>query len=170
MQPCSGIWQTVSLESVPSTEHVTNVDIRAEADGSVNATIATSNGDSQTPVTLQFHDPKNNRRIVYTTLGKANRPFQFKVKRPQLWSPESPNLYDITVKVGRDEVKSYTGFRTVEHKTIKGVPRFVLNGKPVFQFGPLDQGYWPDGLYTPPSYDAMVFDLKYIKNLGMNTR
>ncbi|KAI0808013.1 glycoside hydrolase superfamily [Fomes fomentarius] len=142
--PCSGIWQTVSLESVPAAEHVTNVDIRSSADGS---------GESKTPLTLEFHDPKDNRRVIFRTRGSPNKPFQFKFPSPQ---------------VGRDVVHTYTGFRTVERKEIDGVQRFVLNGKPVFQFGPLDQGYWPDGLHSPPSYEAMVYDLKYLKNLGVN--
>lgn len=134
----------------------------------MNATISTSSEQSKTPVTLEFLDPKDNRRVVFRTRGSPNKPFQFKFPSPQVWSPDTPNLYNITVKVGRDVVHTYTGFRTVERKEINGVQRFVLNGKPIFQFGPLDQGYWPDGLHSPPSYEALVFDLKYLKNLGIN--
>lgn len=134
----------------------------------MNTTISTSSEQSKTPVTLEFLDPKDNRRVVFRTRGIPNKPFQFKFPSPQVWSPDTPNLYNITVKVGRDVVHTYTGFRTVERKEINGVQRFVLNGKPIFQFGPLDQGYWPDGLHSPPSYEALVFDLKYLKNLGIN--
>ncbi|KZV84908.1 glycoside hydrolase family 2 protein [Exidia glandulosa HHB12029] len=166
--PCSGIWQTVSIESVPKGEYVTAIQLRAAADGKVNATISTSTPDSSSSVTVKFLQP-NGTDVIYTTQGKANQPFQFSVDfQPELWSPASPNLYNFTVEVGSDVAQSYTGFRTVERKEIDGVQRFVLNGKPIFQFGPLDQGYWPDGLHSPPSYEAMVFDIKYLKDLGMN--
>ncbi|TRM57270.1 glycoside hydrolase family 2 protein [Schizophyllum amplum] len=167
--PCSGIWQTVSIEAVPSTEYITNIDLRAAADGSVNATISTSNNGSSTPVEITFIDPIDGSQTFFSTSGTANTPFSFKVDpAPATWSPESPTLYNVTVAVGDDVAQTYTGFRTVERATVAGVPRFVLNGNPVFQFGPLDQGYWPDGLHSPPSYEAMVFDLQYLKNLGMN--
>ncbi|KAL1713168.1 glycoside hydrolase family 2 protein [Schizophyllum commune] len=167
--PCSGIWQTVSIEAVPSTEYITNVDLRASADGSVNATISTSNNGSSSSVELAFIDPADGSKTFFTTNGTANTPFSFKVDpAPEAWSPDSPTLYNVTVTVGDDVVQSYTGFRTVERTEIDGVPRLVLNGHPVFQFGPLDQGYWPDGLHSPPSYEAMVYDLQYLKNLGMN--
>ncbi|EJD41515.1 glycoside hydrolase family 2 protein [Auricularia subglabra TFB-10046 SS5] len=166
--PCTGIWQTVSIESVPKGEYVTDIQLRAFADGTVNTTIATSKADSGSTVTVKFHQ-QNGTDVIYTTTGKANTPFQFKVDfELELWSPDAPNLYNITVEVDKDVAQTYTGFRTVERKVVDGVTRFVLNGRPTFQFGPLDQGYWPDGLHTPPSYEAMVFDIKYLKNLGMN--
>jgi beta-galactosidase/beta-glucuronidase len=67
-----------------------------------------------------------------------------------------------------DEVKSYTGFRTISTGVVNGIKRPLLNGEFVFLFGPLDQGYWPDGLYTPPTHEGMVYDLQLIKKLGMN--
>ena len=70
--------------------------------------------------------------------------------------------------MGDDTVKSYTGFRTISSAVVKGVQRPLLNGKFVFQFGTLDQGYWPDGIYLPPTLDAMVYDLHLLKSLGMN--
>ncbi|KAI0748758.1 glycoside hydrolase family 2 protein [Daedaleopsis nitida] len=167
--PCSGIWQTVSLESVPASEHITDIDIRAGADGSLNATIATSKDKSKAPVKISILDPADNSKVLFATNGTANAPFSFKVDpAPQVWSPDTPNLYNVTVSVGHDVAHTYTGFRTIERKDVNGVQRFVLNGKPIFQFGPLDQGFWPDGLHSPPSYEAMVYDLKYLKNLGMN--
>ncbi|EEB92252.1 hypothetical protein MPER_09268, partial [Moniliophthora perniciosa FA553] len=142
--PCSGIWQTVSLESVPSSEYITSLKLRAFAD--------------------------DNSQILFTANGTSNTPWVFTAQIPELqhWSPDSPNLYNITITLGEDVISTYTGFRTIEKKEVNGVQRFVLNGSPVFQFGPLDQGYWPDGLHSPPSYDAMVWDLEYIKGLGMN--
>lgn len=70
--------------------------------------------------------------------------------------------------MGEDEISSYTGFRTISKGMVKGVQRPLVNGEFVFLFGTLDQGYWPDGLYTPPTLDAMVYDLKMLKSLGFN--
>ncbi|KAJ8077933.1 hypothetical protein PM082_000133 [Marasmius tenuissimus] len=168
--PCSGIWQTVSLESVPSSEHITSIQLRAGADGAVNTTITTSTNSSTSPVALSFLDPADNSKVLFTHNGTLGEPITFSADIPELktWSPDSPNLYNISVTVGSDTAFTYTGFRTVERKEVNGIQRFVLNSKPVFQFGPLDQGYWPDGLHSPPSYDAMVFDLKYLKEVGFN--
>lgn len=99
---------------------------------------------------------------------KPNEQFNFTVPSPRLWSPGLPNLYNITVKMGSDLVSSYTGFRTVSSARVNGVQRPLLNGQFVFQFGTLDQGYWPDGIYLPPTLEAMEFDLRLLKDLGMN--
>lgn len=86
-----------------------------------------------------------------------------------MWWPESPTLYNLTVTLGdSDRVSSYTGFRTVSKGEVEGVTRHLLNGEFVFQFGTLDQGYWPDGLHTPPNREAMEYDLKLLKDLGFN--
>jgi beta-galactosidase/beta-glucuronidase len=147
-QPCSGIWQTVSIESVPSTEYITDISFRASANGGVNTTITTSTN-SSSEVTIHVLDPSDNSKTIFTTTGTANSPFSFTVyPAPKTWSPDAPNLYNLTITVGDDIVQSYTGFRTVERKEVDGVQRFVLNGEPLFQFGPLDQGYWPDGLHS----------------------
>lgn len=70
--------------------------------------------------------------------------------------------------MGKDKITSYTGFRTIAKGEVNGVVRPVLNGESIFMFGTLDQGYWPDGLYTPPNREAMVFDLETLKSLGFN--
>lgn len=77
-------------------------------------------------------------------------------------------MYNLTVTLGKDKVSSYTGFRTVGRGTINGIERPLLNGEFTFVFGTLDQGYWPDGLHTPPTREAMVYDLKVLKDLGFN--
>lgn len=100
--------------------------------------------------------------------GKADQPVVFKVSDVKLWSPDSPNLYNVTVRLGDDEVHSYTGFRTFSKGKIDGVLRPLLNGEFIFMFGTLDQGYWPDGIYTPPNREAMVYDLELLKGLGFN--
>jgi beta-galactosidase/beta-glucuronidase len=157
------------LEAVSKAEHVTNIELQASADGFVNTTISTSQANSASAVKISVLDPRDNSKTIFTSEGKANTPFTFTVKpKPKSWSPDTPQLYNLTVQVGDDVVQSYTGFRTVERKAVNGVQRVLLNGKPLYQFGPLDQGYWPDGLHSPPSYEAMTFDLKYLKDLGMN--
>ena len=70
--------------------------------------------------------------------------------------------------MGKDKITSYTGFRTIAKGKVNGVVRPVLNGESIFMFGTLDQGYWPDGLYTPPNREAMVYDLETLKSLGFN--
>ncbi|KAI1270414.1 glycoside hydrolase family 2 protein [Xylariaceae sp. FL1019] len=161
---CSGIWQSVWLESVP-TEHVTQLDVAAGMDGKVNVTVNTNKG-SKEAVTVTVTDEHGTK--VGRGSGKANKPFTFKVNSPDLWSPESPTLYNLTVTAGDDTVESYTGFRTISSGVVDGVQRPLLNDEFFFHFGTLDQGFWPDGIYTPPNYEAMVFDLKQLKDLGFN--
>lgn len=85
------------------------------------------------------------------------------------WSPEDPFLYDVHIKMGNDSVESYFAMRKIEMKNDKnGIPRIFLNNKPYFQKGVLDQGYWPDGLYTPPCDEAMIYDIQKMKDLGFN--
>ena len=99
-----------------------------------------------------------------------------KVPEAKLWSPETPFLYDLRVGVsgmhqanGSDAVESYFGMRKIAvGKDDKGVTRLFLNGKPYFQVGPLDQGFWPDGLYTAPTDAALKYDIEMTKKLGFN--
>lgn len=106
--------------------------------------------------------------IKATAEGKAGSTIQFTVDSPKLWSPDSPTLYNMTVRLGNDTVQSYLGFRTISKGEVDGVQRPLLNGEWIFQFGTLDQGFWPDGIYTPPSVEAMVFDLLTLKKIGYN--
>lgn len=106
--------------------------------------------------------------IVKQAFGLSNQQSTFQVGNPKLWSPSSPNLYDVLVTFGNDTVKSYMGFRTIEFGVVKGAKRPLLNGEFVFQMGVLDQGYWPDGIYTPPTKEAMVFDIVMAKEAGFN--
>lgn len=107
-------------------------------------------------------------KSVASHKGLSNQPFHFTVSSPKLWSPDSPNLYNITVTLGKEKIQSYTGFRTVSKGTVDGVVRPLLNGEFIFWFGTLDQGFWPDGIYTPPNREAMVYDIQMLKNLGFN--
>jgi hypothetical protein len=163
--PCTGIWQPVWLEAVPTT-HITQLDVAAGADGGVNVTVRTSAPDSVEPVTISVIDSEGIE--VATHEGVSNENFAFVVEQPNLWSPLSPTLYNLTVSLGEDEVASYTGFRTISVGEVGGVKRPLLNGEFVFQFGTLDQGWWPDGLMTPPNREAMVYDIEVLKRLGLN--
>lgn len=132
----------------------------------VNITAISAGGES-TPVDVTVLDGGSDKQIA-SHKGTSDQPFSFKVESPKLWSPDSPTLYNISVKMGADEVKSYTGFRTISKGTVNGVLRPLINGEFTFVFGTLDQGYWPDGIYTPPNREAMVYDLHFLKSLGFN--
>ncbi len=107
-------------------------------------------------------------------IPKGNTQASLAVNDPKLWSPESPFLYDLKVSVVRkgkivDEVKSYFAMRKISIKPdSKGIQRMMLNNKFVFQYGPLDQGWWPDGLYTAPTDEALKFDIEKTKEMGFN--
>lgn len=130
----------------------------------VTVTVHSATGESS-PVTVTVFDGE---KEVASHKDNSDKQFTFQVSKPKLWSPESPTLYNVTVTLGDDEVHSYTGFRTISKGKVGGIVRPMLNGEFTFMFGTLDQGYWPDGLYTPPNLEAMVYDLKLLKELGFN--
>jgi hypothetical protein len=106
--------------------------------------------------------------------GKVGEPIELSLPDPILWSPDRPHLYELQVELVDgdkvvDKVESYFGMRKIEvKKDADGVNRLWLNNKVVFQYGPLDQGWWPDGLYTAPTDDALKYDIEMTKNFGMN--
>jgi hypothetical protein len=111
---------------------------------------------------------------VATSEGSAGTPITVRIPQPRLWAPKNAFLYDLTITLLRganavDEVKSYVGLRKISiGRDESGVARLLLNNRPVFQFGFLDQGFWPDGLHTPPSDDAIRFDIASTLGFGMN--
>lgn len=133
----------------------------------MNVTVHSSTNAS-TPYEITINGEGSNI-IKGQATGTSGAPFTFIVDSPKLWTPNAPNLYNITIILGKDTVQSYTGFRTISRGVIDGIQRPLLNGEFIFPFGTLDQGYWPDGIYTPPSVEAMVFDLKVLKQNGYNT-
>lgn len=157
--PTSGIWQTVWMEVIPA-DHIGSLTITPDIDKSlVNITV---NSSSVKPVSITIEGK--------TTIGKSNTPIAIPIKNPQLWSPLSPNLYDFTVSLGSDKVSSYFGMRKISvGKDSKGIERIMLNNKPYFNLGTLDQGFWPEGLYTAPTDEALAWDIKAIKAMGFNT-
>ncbi|KAK3330737.1 glycoside hydrolase superfamily [Apodospora peruviana] len=162
--PCSGIWQSVWLESVPDN-HITKLDITADMDGNVNVMVHNARNET---VPVQVSLVAHNGAELVTHQASAHKEFSFHAPSAKLWTPGTPNLYNISVTMGYDTVRSYTGFRSISSGVVNGIQRPLLNGEFVFQFGTLDQGYWPDGIYLPPTLEAMVYDLKVLKDLGMN--
>ena len=151
--PVSGIWQTVWMESVPE-KYIRGVKLQP----SMDSVIITIDGDG--PFTVEC-DGKRYR-------PKSNR-FRIRPEDPKLWTPENPHLYPVVVRNCDDAVETYFALRTIGAKTIDGIPRLCLNGKPYFFHGLLDQGYWPDGLFLPGSPEGYSWDVKTMKTLGFNT-
>lgn len=162
----SGIWQTVWLEEVPENyiEHIKITPVLKS--GTVLLEIAAKNPESA-QITVFEHEEAVAKDVT-DEHGKAV--LKFDAQYPvHPWSPDDPFLYDVKITLGEDEITSYFAMREFavlpdEH----GVMRLVLNGKPLFHSGVLDQGYWPDGLYTAPSDDAMIHDITAMKRLGFN--
>ena len=151
--PVSGIWQTVWLESVPEN-YIENLDIRVDLLQAVISITPALDG----KVFCEGREyPLVGGKAVITP------------EDPRLWSPEDPYLYDFTIETETDRVESYFALRTIEAKTVNGIPRLCLNGKPYFFHGLLDQGYWPDGIYTPAKPECYARDILEMKKLGFNT-
>jgi hypothetical protein len=159
--PTSGIWQTVWLEPVPKA-HIEALRIVPNVDaGCVHVTVA---GEGTAEVVAL-----EGGREVGRGKGPAGTAIKVPVRKAKLWSPDSPHLYDLRVKCGSDEVASYFGMRKIAiAKDEAGINRLMLNGKFILQVGPLDQGFWPDGIYTAPTDEALKFDIEITKKLGMN--
>lgn len=167
--PSSGIWQTVWVEGV-STSYINGLDIVPDVDNS-SVKIKISGTDALScQAVIRIYDKGT---LVAEQTGKVFQTIELKIDQPKLWSPDSPFLYDVEIELRTndkvaDKVKSYFGMRKISMGNIDGKACFMLNNEPIFQFGPLDQGYWPEGLYTAPSDDALIFDIEQTKALGFN--
>jgi beta-galactosidase/beta-glucuronidase len=168
--PVTGIWQTVWLEAVPQT-YIESLRIIPDMDAhlvSVNAIIKNPMPGDQ--LRIAAFDGAN--KVAEET--SQSQGIKLKIFNPKLWSPNHPFLYDLKVALLRkgkvvDEVKSYFGMRKISMQPdLRGVQRMALNNEFVFQFGPLDQGWWPDGLYTAPTDEALRFDIEKTKEMGFN--
>jgi len=156
--PQSGIWQTVWLERVPKRRieslRITPLYDRAEAEIVVSTNC---NGAGE----MLF----GGKSIPFTD----GKPVRLDLAGFTPWSPEQPKLYDVSFTMERDSVESYFAMRKCSvEQDAAGIPRLFLNNEPYFQSGVLDQGYWPDGLYTAPSDEAMVYDISLMKSMGFN--
>ncbi|MGY5117353.1 PA14 domain-containing protein [Streptomyces sp. 900105755] len=161
--PTSGIWQTVWMEPV-AADHVDQLKLTPDVDAGT-LTVEPQGVRDGLPVTATAYEGK---RKVATVTGRSGTPLTLRLHNPRLWSPDDPFLYDLKVTVGADRVGSYFGMRSVRVEKVNGVPRTLLNGKPVFMMATLDQGFWPDGLYTAPTDEALAYDLKMHKSMGFN--
>ena len=171
----SGIWQTVWLETVPET-HIADYAVTPDIDaGTVTFTLDVA---GLSYADAGFFGPNKGSleildgdRCVACAKFLPGKPVTLEMPKGfGLWSPESPKLYTFKASFGDDAITGYFGMRKFEkRKDDKGVLRFFLNNKPYFVLGTLDQGWWPDGLLTPPSEEAMAFDIQTLKDCGFNT-
>ncbi|MBN9385259.1 MAG: glycoside hydrolase family 2 [Chitinophagaceae bacterium] len=165
---CSGIWQTVWLEPV-NKNHIESIRLLPDLANSRCRLLVTSAGAGK--VTAAAFD---GNKVISQASSSGNTYFYLPIKTPKLWSPDDPFLYDLTIRLEdangavTDEVKSYFGMRDIKLGKVNGVTRPLINGKFIMQLGLLDQGYWPDGVLTAPTEEALKFDLQFTKNAGYN--
>jgi beta-galactosidase/beta-glucuronidase len=170
--PVTGIWQTVWLEPVPET-YIENLRITPDIDKNILVVEAITN--QCTPTSRVEVKVKEGSSVVATGHSINNLPVEVPMPdNAKLWSPDSPHLYDLEVILWNgnkqlDKVDSYAAMRKFSTKRDdKGIVRLQLNNKDLFHFGPLDQGWWPDGLYTAPCDEALEYDIIKTKELGFN--
>ena len=169
--PVSGIWQTVWLEPVPAN-YISGVKTTPDLDRKLfEVEAAVEHAAAGDVVEVRLFDGGEQ---VASGRVLAGGTAELAVAEPKLWSPSSPFLYDMEVALVRngktlDKVRSYTAMRKFSTgRDADDIVRLELNGEPLFQFGPLDQGWWPDGLYTAPTDEALLFDIVKTKELGYN--
>ncbi len=161
----TGIWQTVWLEPVP-TVRIAGLVITPDVDSSRVALKVTATGDADDAVV--HAEALSQGRVVASTSGRVGT-LVLHLPHPHLWSPRDPFLYDLRLTLGRDSVTSYFGMRKIAvEPDSDGVLRLFLNNHPLFEFGPLDQGWWPGGLYTAPTDAAIRSDIETMRRLGFN--
>jgi hypothetical protein len=173
----SGIWQTVWLEPVTPV-YIDSLQITPDIDANVLRLKVNAGGNTQTGQYTIKAIASENGNEVGTAQAAANTEFEIPIPNPHLWSPDDPFLYDlqITLMDGDkpvDTITSYFGMRKISlgkitMGTMGDIPHILLNNQFVFQLGPLDQGFWPEGIYTAPTDEAMKFDLEFAKQIGWN--
>jgi hypothetical protein len=168
--PSTGIWQTVWMEPV-SKSHISSFRVFPDIDASTFSFMVKVSDPEANSIEISIKDKE---KTIATATGNAGNEFSLKIENPVLWTPDNPYLYDVTIALKNgnsvvDEVSSVAGLRKISlGKSEDGFTRILLNNKFLFQNGPLDQGFWPDGLYTPPTDEAMVYDLRMTKEMGFN--
>jgi beta-galactosidase/beta-glucuronidase len=169
--PVTGIWQTVWLEAVPDTYIASTRQIPDIDKQTITVTAEVENLQANDRIRVSAWDGK--KKVAEQEVN-ANSPAVLQVSNAKFWSPENPFLYDLRVALVRkgkavDEAKSYFAMRKISMQPdANGIQRMLLNNKFVFQYGPLDQGWWPDGLYTAPTDEALLFDIEKTKEMGFN--
>lgn len=169
--PVTGIWQTVWLEPV-AKKHIEKIKTIPEIDNNLIKITADVTGAIYGDILeVSVYD---GTRLISSAKANVRETLEIPIKNPKLWSPESPFLYRTHLKLISgdlivDDVKSYFAMRKISKKRDdNGIVRMQLNNKDYFQFGPLDQGWWPDGLYTAPTDEALKYDIVKTKALGFN--
>lgn len=182
--PVTGIWQSVWMEAVNADAHIEDYNVATDiSTGEIFVTADCSGTAEGDMIRVDVLRPKigyDTERPGWSLFRKgratvaAGETAAVKVRRPKLWSVDSPYLYGLKISLIRDgkvidRVQGYTAMRKISEKVDgAGVKRLALNDDILFQFGPLDQGWWPDGLYTAPSAEALEWDIKATKELGFN--
>lgn len=165
----SGIWQTVWLEPVEK-QYISQIKLIPDLTNNRLEVLISSN-ESGLKVSAVANDGSSD---VAKAEGTTNNTFYLPIKEPHLWSPDNPFLYDLKLQLkdrkGKivDQIDSYFGMRSVTIGKVDGVNRPLLNGKFLFQIGLLDQGYWPDGIFTAPTEEALLYDIELAKRSGFN--
>lgn len=165
----SGIWQTVWLEPVEK-QYISQIKIIPDLKNNRLEVTAFSNGQGLKISAIA----KAGQTDVAKNDGTTNTTLYLPIKNPKLWTPDNPFLYDLKLqlkdKKGKivDEIDSYFGMRSVSMGKVGDVTRPLLNGEFVFQIGLLDQGYWPDGIFTAPTEEALLYDIELAKRTGFN--
>lgn len=175
----TGIWQTVWLEAVPQTHIESYYTVSDISSGEISVEVVASALKMDDEFRVEVldggigYDPLEPSSSLVASAQGSGR-INMKIPEAHLWSPENPYLYGLKISVVRDgrivdSVDGYTALRSIAKVTADdGYQRLALNGEPLFQFGPLDQGWWPDGLYTAPTQEAMVWDIEKTKEFGYN--
>lgn len=165
----SGIWQTVWLEPVEK-EYISGIKLIPDLKNNRLEVTATSSVDGLKVTATAMADGSQ----VAKAEGAAGEKFYIPIKNPRLWCPEDPFLYDLKLELRNkrgqvvDLVDSYFGMRSVELGKVGGITRTLLNGQFVFHLGLLDQGYWPDGIFTAPTEEALLYDIELARRTGFN--
>ena len=161
----SGIWKTVWMESV-SSEYIEKVKITPKYDEKAVEVFVKTQGSTE-KATIQIWDGEI---LLKEETVCVNQSAEIEIGDFKTWTPDTPHLYDMKITYNQDEVKSYFGMRKFHvEKDKKGILRFFMNNKPFFFNGILDQGYWPESLLTPPTDEALKYDIVKLKELGYNT-
>ncbi|MBN1685533.1 MAG: glycoside hydrolase family 2 [Spirochaetales bacterium] len=171
--PVSGIWQTVWLEAVSAQAYLKEVKITPDIDTKTVSIVPILNEPLKPEYMVKMTVSFGGREVAAVEV-LADREAVFEISDPRLWSPDHPYLYDLDLLLVNkendviDAVKSYFGMRKISLGDLGGNKRLFLNNGPLFHYGTLDQGWWPDGLHTPPSDEAMKYDIEMTKEMGFN--
>lgn len=171
--PVSGIWQTVWIEPVSTEAYLKEAKITTDIDAKTVSIIPLLNEPLLPEYKIHAEISLNGSAVTSQEIG-GDLEIVIPIENPKLWSPDTPNLYDLKLtlrnKSGNvlDEVKSYFGMRKISLGILDGNQYLFLNNEPLFHYGTLDQGWWPDGLHTPPSDEAMKYDIVKTKEMGFN--